>query len=252
MKLCLGFFGFIRILITKEHVNNFLKLLDNYDEIHVFISCPNKIGELDDKFNESEITNHFLDVFKHDKIRYVHVKYYNYNPQQFLQKSRILNLPDRCNISNAQICTYRVISCHYSISTLSEYIKNNPTIYDNIILTRFDIFPTITSLGDCITINNNEIYIWRTIPYHSETDAEDRVIITSWYGLTHLQSLYGIYNDEQSFNNLEIKEHAFYSENIIGKYLNGFNELIKKPQTNICIGMSPFIKDKYTDFISMI
>ena len=131
---------------------------------------------------------------------------------------------------------------------LSKYIIDANISYDTHILTRFDIFPSITSFGSCIhTITDNRIYIWRTIPYISQDDAEDRIIISSKESLYILSCLY----DSNIYNLFHNNLHNFLSEKIIGTYLKSHNILLMN-QTNINIGLSPYMNVKYTsEFNSM-
>ena len=114
-----------------------------------------------------------------------------------------------------------------------EMIKMSKKIkYDIFILTRFDIFPTIKSFGKCLdSKNDNDIFIWRTIPYHNGIDAEDRIIITNINGLTALSE---IYNSITSSGTAYIYGQAKYSHEtytkcteLLKKYNITYNNMVK-------------------------
>ena len=250
MNLCLGFFGFIRTLITPSEFNRFLELLPNNSTLDIFISCPNKINELDSDtlvLNTDIFTEDMYDIFKN---RNIYVNLYRYIPDIFREKSRNLKLPDFSNES--RMFPYRIFSLHSSISKLSKFILNhidtNTIIYDNIILTRFDIFNSIQSFGTILdTTNTNNVYLWRN---HSDTIyAEDKILITSIHGLKKLANLYESINSET----VDTLCSEICSEVIIGKYMKSFDDIILKYQEGICIGLSPFIHVKYEEsFINQL
>jgi hypothetical protein len=126
---------------------------------------------------------------------------------------------------------------------LCGFIKDNGILYDTNIITRFDIFSSIKSFGNCLHVMTDSIaYIWRTIPYESKDDAEDRIIIGSYSlinAISHLyNSIYNIYHTDPS---------NFTSEKIIGSYLKLFKDIVLLNQSNINIGLSPTLNDKYTN-----
>ena len=247
MNICLGFFGFTRKMITSDDFTKFMKILPPDSNIDIFICCPSKMDEiLDDTIDEVKFKEYIQTVFKNKLINF---KFYEYDPFEFIIKSRKIYLPDY--IINTKLYTFRILSLHFSISLLSttiheHMIKENKE-YDSIILTRFDIFPLIQSLGDCLMRGKEPvIYIWRTCPYNSIDDAEDRIIITSKYGLEKLKNLYNIYDSIPYYKSFDISIDNFYPEYIIGKYLNRFDEILKLPQKDIILGLSPYMNAKYS------
>ena len=247
MNICLGFFGFIRKIINKDEFIKFIKLLPLYSNIDIFISSPSQYGEIENNVIDYESFKLSLkEVFNCNNI---HIKLYNYNPFEFIKKVRTLNLPDY--IEDTRCFPFRVISQHYSISMLCkniyEHIIQENKQYDNIILTRFDILPTIESFGDCLIRKiEDSIHIIRTIPYYLNEHAEDRIILTSKLGLEKLKNLYNIY-EPSCYKQFNIENNKFIPEYILYKYLNTFNDLLKLPQIDIIIGMSPYINNKYNN-----
>lgn len=249
MNICLGFFGFTRQLINHEMFINFIKLLPNGSNIDIFISCPSKLDEIQtgDEINDVEFKTHMANVFKDCPV---FINTYKYNPHDYIQKTRILEIPDY--ITTKRIYSFRILSLHFSISLLSNIIydytiKENKN-YDKIILTRFDIFPTIESFGDCLTQTlEPTIHIWRTCPYKSSTDAEDRVIITNILGLEKIRNLYTIYDNLNCYRTFSISNNDFYSEHIIGTYLKSFDNIVLLPQDNIRVGLSSYRNVKYSN-----
>jgi len=249
MNICLGFFGFARQLITHEMFLHFTKLLPIGSNIDIFISCPSKLDEIQtgDEINEVEFKTHMANVFQDCPV---FINFYKYTPCDYIKKTRMLEIPDY--ITTKRIYSFRILSLHYSISLLSNMIydytiKENKK-YDKIILTRFDIFPSIQSLGICLTQTlEPTIHIWRTCPYKSSTDAEDRIIIMNILGLEKVKNLYNIYDTLNYYREFDINNNDFYSEHIIGKYLKSFNDIVVLPQENISIGLSSFIDIKYNN-----
>ena len=129
---------------------------------------------------------------------------------------------------------------HYSISELSKYILCSNIKYDFIILTRYDMLSEITDFGNADRFKEkNTIFLWRTCPYISKEDAEDRIIVSSMLGLEKLSYLY------DDYEKLLITENNHFSERIIGMQLNLYDELIKKEQ-NIIMNLSPYKSIKYS------
>jgi hypothetical protein len=231
MKICLGFFGFIRSFITKSDFEYFKKILPSNSIIDIIVSCPDKLGEFDTESSSETIYKTLNEIFIGHTIE---IYLYSYNPSKFVEKQEELKLPFFS--SETQFYSYRILSLQNSISELCKKIKN----YDISIITRFDLFSTIRTLGN-VNFNNIQktIYIWRTTPYESEEDAEDRIIISSQDGIDKLSYLY-----DSAHEHLEIYS-VLTSEKILGKYLNSFTDLIKEKQSGIEIGLSRFLSEKY-------
>jgi hypothetical protein len=169
----------------------------------------------------------------------------------------MLEIPDY--ISNRNNWAFRILSLHYGLSLLSkliyDHIIKEKKVYDTIILTRFDIFPSIESLGCCLMETKEPtVYLWRTCPYVSDTDAEDRILILNMGGLEKLKSLYNIYDNLDSYNKFRIHISDFYSEHILGKYFSSFKDsgLLILPQTEIIVGMAPKKSSNYEYFTNLI
>jgi len=235
MRVALGLFGFIRMStdnICQSFLNFFNKLpIDT--EIDIYICCPETIYEF---------SNELLDVNNiknelHKICKNVHIKTFQYEPYRFIEKSRSLNYNF---ISQKNLYPHRILSMHSNISELSKYILESSNIYDFIVLTRYDMLSQINDLGNINRFTEqNTIFSWRTCPYHSREQAEDRIIATSKYGLEVLSDLY------EGHSKIIISDAEFCGENILGKYLNLYEELIKKDQ-GIDMMLSPFKDAKYS------
>lgn len=231
----------MRNKIYYDNIISFIKLLPQDSTIDIYINTPNRFSEFDNEIlSYDTISNYIKVLYDIDQIKNVYINIYDYNPSIFILRSLEFNLPHKNTYNN--IYPFRILSLHYSISTLCKLIIDSNKSYDTYILTRFDIFPTITSLGDCINnTSDNTIYIWRTIPYKSNDDAEDRIIIGSNEAMNILSKLY--YSD--IYNIYNQNPENFCSEKIIGAYVKSQN-LIAAEQSNIVIGLSPSLHVKYT------
>ena len=270
MKICLGFFGFMRIMFEKNEISRVFQKFPKDAEIDIYIYIPNTLNEfnIDNEYlNTEKIYQQIIFIFQLPNVKNIYIDFFDYNPETFIIKTKQLQLEF---INKDNFITYRIISLINSITELCKFIqKNNITPlcvqnaqssfipahevgvlnekrcnYDCFILTRFDIFKTVQSFGDCIdnTLNNN-IHIWRTTPYFDNSHAEDRIIISSKMGIDILSKYY------DNLNNIDLTELSH--EVILGKYLNMFNELEKLNQNNININMSPFLNAKYNpEFIN--
>jgi len=240
-RICIGFFGFIRSYITKEQFTAFKSLLPKEATVDIVISCPDTLGELDTTSSRDDIYKNLNDVFDGHTLT---VNLYSYNPKPFIARQIELGLPPLSQKTNMH--TYRILSLHNSISELCKRIHG----YDTVLLTRFDIFSSISNLGTMVDMAlHDSIYIWRTIPYESCEDAEDRIIISSQKGIDILSKLY-----DSAKEHLHIYSgDSLNSEVCIGKYLSLFTDLIKYKQSSLSIGLSPYVNAKYeSGFISKI
>ena len=250
MNICLGFFGFVREKINYEQFINFKKLLPPDSTIDVFISCPSIVDELtEEEINYESFINEMTDIFKDSSI---YVNLYKYEPFIHIDKTRKLNIPDF--ITNHNLYSFRVVSLTFSIELLSTFIHKHiieqNKNYDNIILTRFDLFNSIKSFGECLIYPENGMRVIRDVNLH----AEDRIIITKKLGLEKLTNLYKIYDNIEYYNSLCITNENFFVERILLKYLNTFNDIILLEQKNLVIGLSTRFHDKYNkhDFFKKI
>jgi hypothetical protein len=243
-RICIGFFGFIRIPITYEIFHEFKKSLPNNSIIDIFITCPNKVNEYDSDTEiidiESKIIRDLYSVFRDCNL---YIDIYPYEPFLFIKKSRDLGLPDYTTFP-----TYRIFSQHYSISRLStnitKFARNNNLYYKSVILTRFDIIGGVKSFSHLIeNIDKNIMYIWRLLYVNSpDSEAEDRIIISSIEGIDILRDLY-----EGGDKSKDIYS-ALYPEMILAKYVSLFPYIRMLPQNNIQILFSPFKLVKYSPF----
>jgi hypothetical protein len=167
----------------------------------------------------------------------VNIKTFKYQPYRFIEEAAKLKYNF---LTTKNVYTHRLLSLHFNISELSKYILDSSEEYDFTILTRYDMLSQIKGFGDIYRFKEpNTIFLWRTCPYVSNEDAEDRIIVTSKLGLEKLSSLY------HDHTCLQIQDNDCYSEKIIGKQLNLYKELIKREQ-NIVMELSPFMHIKYS------
>jgi hypothetical protein len=235
MRVAFGLFGFIRMPVDNicQSFLNFFNKLPIDTEIDIYICCPE---------TTYEFSNELLDVDNiktqlHKICKNVHIKTFQYEPYRFIEKSKSLNYNF---VSQHNIYTYRLLSMHSNMSELSKYILESPNIYDFIILTRYDMLSQINDLGNVNRFaEKNTIFSWRSSPYHSREHAEDRIIVTSRYGLEILSNLY------DGHSKMVISDAEFYGEGILCKYLNLYEDLIKKDQ-GIDMMLSPFKDVKYS------
>lgn len=244
VNLALGFFGFMRKFITPEAFESFQNIHPDCD-IDIYISCPNKFNEYDENtIDEESFRENLQTIFKKCHI---YINIYTYDPFIFIKRIKELALPDYTDVP-----TYRVLSQHFSIGELSKYITNtsqkNDIIYDNVILTRMDMFLSLKIDSQLLKNHNKDIiYIYRTVPYVSRTDAEDRVILSSLLGISKLTNLYYLNNvEKETIKNIYLEP---YPERILCKFIEMFHDIRKAPQHGIstCLDINPGGCMKYTD-----
>ena len=235
MRVALGLFGFIRISVDNicQNFLHFINKLPIDTEIDIYICCPETMYEFSDELLDvNSIKTQLHKIFKN-----VYIKTFQYEPFRFIKKYKSLNYNF---ITQQNLYSYRFLSMHSNMSELSKYILESSTIYDFSVLTRYDMLSQINNLGDIHRFTEqNAIFIWRTCPYHSREHAEDRIIVTSKYGLEILTNLY------EGHSKLIISDAECYPEKILGKYLNLYEDLIKKDQ-GIDMMLSPFKDAKYS------
>ena len=233
-RVCIGFFGFIRNPLNETDFNRFRQLLPENCVIDIIISCPNKINEYDDHIINLDTINKLHSAFNSCNVN---IDLYEYDPVVFIKRVRELGLPDYTSFP-----IYRIFSQHFSISRLCKNILKYSKHYDTIILTRMDILPGVSSLGNLLEPHENVMYLWRRYPYTSDIYAEDRIIISSIDGVRTLSDLY-----DSGPKNVFIYEDLC-PENILGKYLSSFNNLVILPQEGVKLELSPSMNVKYSKF----
>jgi len=247
MHFCIGFFGFVRDYPIQEDVDKFLNLLPTNSTVDIFISCPNVLDEYKN-INVMVNKEEFYRVFN-NKI--IDINLYQYDPFKFIKKSREIGVID---FTRHRYHPYRILSLIYTISTISSiianHIENTNVKYDNIIITRLDIIPTISSFGLLLNKPNDDtLYCWRVI---SNLNAEDRLQIGCYDAIKILSQMY---------DNIIISpnDDEFYIELLIGKYIQS-HSILKKIQENVnFIGghkwaYSPYGKysDEFINYINNI
>jgi hypothetical protein len=241
-KIAIGFYGFMRIIPEKKIIDNFLNFFEdsNFD---IYYNCPNVFDEFDETIIDFEkIKKNYNDLFDNLLIKNKYLKFIEYKPKDFILKAKECNYPFKNSSTN--LFSHRILSTCKSINDIAIYINENDNEYDLIILTRFDIIELIVSIGDVNnTIFKNNIMLWRTTPYISFNDAEDRIIFCSKEAINKLVNLYD--STDLIIKKIEYMD-IFYTETIIRIFYNLFEDIIKLPQSNVKIILSKNIGNKYS------
>ena len=153
-------------------------------EFDIYIFCSETTYELSDELLDVDvIKTQLCEICKN-----VYIKTFQYQPFRFIEKYKLLGYPF---MNSSNIHPYRFLSMHSNISELSKYILESSNTYDFTVLTRYDMLSLINNLGNINRFaEQNTIFTLRTCPYYSKEDAEDRIIVTSKYGLEILSNLY--------------------------------------------------------------
>ena len=237
MKVAIGFYGFIRTKITREHVLNFINFFPPDTVFDLYVNCPNKLGEFDEEpFNIIEMKKELYEIFNFPNINIGKINLYHYDPFIFINKSEILKLPYCIEVNNLFGCFFRTISLHNGISNICKLILHQNIEYDMVVCTRFDILPNINSIGDCIEkINKKNIFILdQTYEF-----AYDIIFYSSMYGIYILSNMYEYIYDEFK---ICITQSNLCSEWIITDYLNKFSLLEKKHFNGMKINTDNLVK----------
>ncbi len=249
MNVIIAFFGFIRNIIEINEVNKFISLFPANTTFQVVVFSPNKIDEFDKSSMKYETMYKIRDIFlQHDQIKTIDFHYYKYSPYPFIKKAIDLALPQK---TMYHLYPYRILSLHFGISGLCKMIMKENYVFDYAVLTRFDIFGSIDSLGDTNRFTEkNSVYIWRLqqtnlwneIPVVIRGYAEDLLFISSKEGINHMQNLF---DSEDKLLPEGISQKEMISEKIIGKFLSAEKNLILYPLSDI-IYKKPANKNKYS------
>jgi hypothetical protein len=182
MRFAIGFFGFARKIPKSCDIDKFLSLFPEGSVVDIFISVPTVVDEylnINTLVDQKTLTGIFGDRLKV-------ADFFEYDPHKHIRKARTLGLADFNATHNYH--PYRQLSLIYSISNISKIINDYNGDYDNIILTRFDIFQTITSFGKLLEDKNTDtIYGFRD---GSPTCFEDRIIISCKDGIERMAAMY--------------------------------------------------------------
>jgi hypothetical protein len=241
-KIAIGFYGFMRKIPEKKIIDNFLNFFED-SIFDIYYNCPNIFDEFDETIIDfEEIKKNYNDLFDNLLIKNKYLKFIEYNPKDFIVKAKECNYPFKNNSTN--LYSFRILSTCKSINDIAIFINENSMKYDLIILTRFDIIELIVSIGNVTnTIFKNNIMLWRTTPYISFNDAEDRIIFCSKEAINKLVNLYD--STDSIIKKIESMD-KFYTETIIRIFYNSFEDIIKLPQSNVNIILSKNIGNKYS------
>jgi hypothetical protein len=238
MKIAIGFFGFVRSIISKNDIINFLKLYENNNiEFDIYINCPNQLVEFaENPFDRSKMIKEFIDIFNIPNVNIIKINLFNYDPFTFINKSEECGFLYHLESINGFIGTFpfRQISLHYSISNVCKLILNENVQYDIVTLTRFDTIVYTKSLGECVhKIDKENIFIgkpheWETYKYFV---ADDVIITSSIYGINVLSNLYDFIYEERKLNITSTPAVGYWghcSEWLITRFLDNFQKLKKE------------------------
>ena len=243
-RFCLGFFGMIRIPITRQDFLHFVRLLPANSIVDVFITCCDRPIEMDEnaKLELNSFTDTMNRIFAGCQV---HIQMYEYEPQIYIKRTQKLNYDQYGLVTRMH--PYRIMSFHHCLSmlakTISEHIERTGVDYDNVILTRFDMLPRITSLGKmCETKNTDNFYIYRNPQVYGHEMVEDRMMVLSG---KYVGKLLGLYDSHET---LKLDQHDFWAENILKKYIQTFPEIRLMVQEGVEMDFSPFKDAKYENF----
>ena len=237
MKVAIGFYGFIRTKITRDNVSNFMKLFPSDTTFDIYMNCPNKLKEFDEEqFNIIEMKKELYEIFNFPNTNIGKINLYQYDPFVYINKSQILQFPYYIDSKVYFCCPFRILSLHYGISNICKLISIQNINYDMVVCTRFDVFPHVISIGDCVEkINKNNIFILQEIMDW----AEDIIFYSSMYGINILSNMYDyMYNEFK----ICITQSNLCSEWIIADYLNRFQLLEKKHFNGMKINTDYLVK----------
>lgn len=237
MKVAIGFYGFIRTKITRDNVSNFMKLFPSDTTFDIYMNCPNKLKEFDEEqFNIIEMKKELYEIFNFPNTNIGKINLYQYDPFVYINKSQILQFPYYIDSKVYFCCPFRILSLHYGISNICKLISIQNINYDMVVCTRFDVFPHVISIGDCVEkINKNNIFILQEIMDW----AEDIIFYSSMYGINILSNMYDYIYEEYKLYKVPFN---FCSEWIIADYLNRFPLLEKKHHNGMKINEDVFKK----------
>lgn len=243
-RFCLGFFGMIRIPITRHDFQNFMRLLPANSTVDVFITCCDRPTEMDEniKLELNSFTNTMNDIFAGCQV---HIQMYEYEPQIYIKRTQKLNYDQYGLVTRMH--PYRIMSFHDCLSMLSknisEHIERTGVDYDNVILTRFDMLPRISSLGKmCGTKNTDNFYIYRNPQVYGPETVEDRMMVLSG---KHVGKLCGLYDSHET---LKLDQCDFWAENILKEYVKQFPDVNMVVQEGVQMEFSPFKDVKYENY----
>jgi hypothetical protein len=224
MHFAIGFFGFARKIPNSCDIDKFLSLFPEGSVVDIFISVPTVVDEylnINTLVDQKTLTSIFGDRLKV-------ADFFEYSPHGHIRKARTLGFADFNATHNYH--PYRQISLIYSISNISKIINNYNGDYDNIILTRFDIFQTITSFGKLLEDKNTDtIYGFRD---GSPTCFEDRIIISCRDGIERMAAMY------DTFVPSSCDETKHIIEFFLAQYVNEHINLKKGVLKDLKIGLN--------------
>ena len=126
---------------------------------------------------------------------------------------------------------------------ISEHIEKTNVEYNNVILTRFDMLPRISSFGQILnTTNTDNFYIYRNPQVYGPETVEDRMVVLS---SKHVEKLRGLYDSHET---LKLEQDDFWAENILKEYVKQFPDICLMIQEGVQMEFSPFKDVKYENY----
>jgi hypothetical protein len=221
-----------------------MRLLPENSTVDVFITCCDRPTEMDEniKLELNSFTNIVNDIFAGCQV---HIQMYEYEPQIYIKRTQKLNYDQYGTVTKMH--PYRIMSFHHCLSMLAknitDHIERTGVDYDNVILTRFDMLPRISSLGKmCETKNTDNFYIYRNPQIYGPEMIEDRLFVLSSKYVGKLRGLY------ESHETMTLPQDDFWSENILKEYVKQFPEICLLVQEGVEMEFSPFKDAKYENF----
>jgi hypothetical protein len=243
-RFCLGFFGMIRIQVTRENFLHFMRLFPANSKVDVFITCCNRPSEMHEnvELDINNFTQIMHDIFVDCPV---HIHMYPYEPHIYIKRTQKLGYKQYDEVTKMH--PYRTMSLHHCFSMLtrniSDHIAKTGVDYDNVILTRFDMLSRISSFGDILhTKNVDNFYVYRNPEVYGDKMVEDRMIIVP---SNHVGKLQGLYDSHET---LGLRQDVFWAENILKEYLKQFPDICLMVQEGVEMEFSPFKDVKYEDY----
>lgn len=233
-SIAIGFFGFVNP-DSGNSVSALLKELPGKADVDLYF-CNWR--------QKDEFTAECFDVdqlrqqWQHPRVRTYSFHLVDYNPRMFVQASRTLGFPAQDTATG--LFPHRILSLAHSISHAAAVLDDQPKVYDIYILVRPDYVDHVRSLSECVRgMKPNDAKVWRTSPYASDIDAEDRILLMGKEAISKLRSYY-TYVTQQRQGPFDM------SERLLGQFWNQQREIQCVPQHGIVLTFPSVPLNKYS------
>ncbi len=245
MKIAFAFVGFLRDLKYIDGLDYKIdRLIESIGlssfQVDVYYSCPHLSNEFDTvSLSQEEIENSMRENTRYPFL----VKLRHYNPFKYVEACLENSLPFK---TKTDLFPNRILSFVDSFSQTSALIDSKK--YDFVVYTRLDMLHVIYNLGQVnIDLIKDNIFCWRSNPYLSSEEAEDRII----FGSPVLIDLLCNYYKDLFKNEVDHKRYSkfwFQSEYLLGRHLEKYKptNINLSPQVGVELDQSPFLAQKYT------